>query len=250
MNKQAEKAVIQVLVKSSMSVLLVNEAEFTEFTNQEAILAAFIDGKLSPQQTNRVKTELASNPTLRQQWQHCLQAKAVQANTVEENTATNQQRPRDKLIAFVGLAASIAVVTMLFVQTNTKQPGTLASNVPKPPVLLEAQTTPTAQLANSAVPVSAWQSFIATYNNGAAPIANNLSREEQQFAQLAKAALAVENTNCLTQSKAALQASFEQLALQYPIDFERLTPRTEQQWCQTGKLLQQYVKQSVLPIER
>ncbi|MCG8394237.1 MAG: hypothetical protein MI745_14255 [Pseudomonadales bacterium] len=241
MATNTETAVIQALLQRQRPVLL-GQPAFTGFDSEDAILAAFVDRKLTAQQNRVVKQALAANPLLRQQWQAVLSAQP------EESAAGGAKRNPWLAFGGVGMAASLAFVAVLIWSGMESEPQELSLAQQQP--LAPAQVKSAPDYATQAVPLPAWDAFLLVYE-GEGSSASPMDELSQGFADLAGHLRTLESTACQgtdvpgPEQLAAAHSIWSRLAKRFDKELAPLTPQNNAGWCQLGETLRQTAQRAV-----
>lgn len=233
---------------------------FADFGSDDEIIAAFLDGKLTPQQSNAVKQMLVERPSLRQLW--LASASTEQKQRALGQTSAVRGKRAGMRLSMVASVAMLAAVLMVLAVRNPElwQPTQLADTTQPEPIMSETsrsdtfasqtltpETDAAPQLASQAVPLMAWQTFLEAYQSRG----EESGREWQQsndyasFAILAAALVALEGACADDKALALAQQHFVEVVEQYPAVLTPMTPIDRQQWCGLGKTLQQYASLAV-----
>lgn len=236
MANKTERAILQAMIHPAATPLS-EQPLFSDFTSDDAILAAFVDGTLEPAQHNAVQAALASSGRLRHIWRGMREANhAAGESTSAGSTGKKHRAP---LWGGLGLVASLVLVVL--VQTQQAQ----RDSQPATALAMEAEQIPAPTLASRAVPVAAWHAFIAAYDNPQQTMAEQGDATQLAFTRLAGQARALENGECSDAQLAPLRESFIALSQQYPEELGPLIPAKSTDWCHLGKVLRQTAAMAV-----
>lgn len=251
MATDTEKAVIQALLHQSRRELLVQPL-FDGYYSEDAVLAAFVDKRLTSEQERAVKQALSANSVLRQQWQAVLAARSEASAEKRRKTM-----PWGAFGGF-GLVASLAFIAVLVWSGKAPEPQRQLATQREPQQALEAKREPLApanvasapNYASRPVPISAWQAFLKVYAGEESP-ASPIDKAAQQFAEVAKELRILESTTC--QGKAsplgdeflAAQFAWALLATHFKQELGSLAPDNDADWCQFGATLKQKAQMAV-----
>ncbi|WP_300526143.1 hypothetical protein [Alcanivorax sp.] len=241
MATNTETAVIQALLQRQRPGLL-GQPAFAGFESEDAILAAFVDRRLTAQQNRAVKQVLAADPLLRQQWQAVLSAQT------RESAAGGAKRSPWLALGGVGMAASLAFAAVLIWSgMELEQQGpSLAQQEPLAP----AQVKPAPDYAAQAVPIPAWEAFLMAYE-GNESSASLVDKTSQAFAELAGHLRTLESTACQgtdapgAEQLVSAQSVWVPLADRFDKELAPLTPQNNAGWCQVGETLRQTAQRAV-----
>ncbi|WP_068547689.1 hypothetical protein [Thalassotalea crassostreae] len=264
--------IANVLAKQKRSSVLTDTKLFADFNDMDSVLAAYVDKQLSAEQHLVFKTALASQSALRQQWLHCLEAKKAQEQTLNDKSKGAGKdigkdiNVRNKWRNIIASAASFACVTVLVFWFNNQTPqGELLAEknnsteqvnadslstepLTAPTSLLKGQQQSAPVLASNAVPVFAWEMYLAVYLGWTQEIGTP-AKPAEEFAFLAVAALALNKKNCNSENSAqqlaTLKQRFNDLVKKYPAEMIVFNPSTKSQWCELGNTLKQHAKMTV-----
>ncbi len=230
------------------------------FASEDEILAAFLDGTLTPEQQVNVKRALAANARLRQQWQACKDA--LEAGNVQRSS-------RWRYTSGLALAASVVLALLVTLQWPMPQPpehpvvnvgssGAMAKQWSNDGVSLDLpMTIPTVEhastTASQAVPVGAWEMYLGVYLNWTespggtympfAMTAAALSRLEEVCREELR-----DDSNWLSEYRSSFadaQQTFSEIQARYPQALTPFLPTSESEWCDLGSRLQQYAARAV-----
>lgn len=251
MANNAEKTIIQAVLQQSHPALL-GQPVFAGFESEDAILAAFVDRRLTTEQESAIKQALSANPLLRQQWQ------AVRAAQASQPAVRRSKARLGWAFGGFGMAASLAFVAVLLWSGNESEPQQKLAEKREPHQELEAKPKPR-PLANVAsppnyasrpVPISAWQAFLKVYAGEENP-ASPIDKAAQQFAEVAKELRILESTTCqgeaspLGEEFLAAQFAWALLAMHFKQELGSLAPDNDADWCQFGATLKQKAQMAV-----
>ncbi|WP_323753594.1 hypothetical protein [Marinobacter sp.] len=237
MVNSTEKAVIQALLKKQQPALC-GQPLFATFENEDAILAAFADKRLNPEQEQAVKRALSANPLLRQQWQAVREARTGQP-------AVGRSWSKHGLaLRGVGMVASLALLVVLVWTSKEPEPQLAAKRELRAPVNVASAP----DHAFQPVPPVAWDTFLKAYA-GEGYSAVPLDKTSQLFSELAEHLRTLESTVCQAggnpDAEDVLPAQFPWalLAKRFNRELEPLTPENEAGWCRLGATLKQKAQQ-------
>ncbi|KAA1172810.1 hypothetical protein FWJ25_13435 [Marinobacter salinexigens] len=240
MANSTEKTVIQALLKKQPPELC-GQPLFSGFESEDAILAAFVERGLNPEQEQAVKEALSTNPLLRQQWQSVREARARQP-------AVGRTWLKPGLaLGGVGMVASLALVVVM-VWTGKEPEPQLAA---KREVRALANVASAPDYAAQPVPLSTWTAFLRVYAGEQSP-ATPMDKSAQLFAELAEHLRTLESGVCRDGSKPdaedmmPAQSPWALLAKRFNSELGPLTPKNDADWCQLGSVLKQKAQQALI----
>jgi hypothetical protein len=246
---------------------------FAGFESDDEVIAAFLDGKLTPQQSDSVKRMLVASPSLRQLWQASASALSVtvsvpvsasaSARVSASMPASNQTftKSRKSVGVQLSMVASVAMVAALLAVLAVRspelwQPTQLASSEQAEqlspegftPEILTPETNIAPQLASQAVPLMAWKTYLAAYQlrDEGSVRKRQENNDYAAFAILAQSLVALEGACSDDKTLILAQQHFTAVAQEYPAAMMPMTPVDRQQWCGLGVALQQYANLAVL----
>lgn len=234
---------------------------FAGFESDDEVIAAFLDGKLTPQQSDSVKRMLVASPSLRQLWQASASGLSVPVSAsmpASNQTFTKSRKSVGVQLSMVASVAMVAALLTVLAVRNPElwQPTQLASSEQAEqlspegftPEILTPETNIAPQLASQAVPLMAWKTYLAAYQ-----LRDEGGLHERQenndyvaFAILAQSLVALEGACSDDKTLTLAQQHFTAVAQEYPAALMPMTPVDRQQWCGLGVALQQYANLAVL----
>ena len=232
---------IQALLQRQRPGVL-GQPAFAGFESEDAILAAFVDRRLTAQQSRAVKQVLAADPLLRQQWQAVLSAQT------RESAAGGAKRRRWLALGGGGMAASLAFAAVLI--WSGMEPERQGLSLVQQQPLAPAQVKSAPRYATQAVPLPAWDAFLIVYEEGKSSD-SPMDEMSQGFADLAGHLRTLEATACQdteapgAEQLVSAQSVWVPLAERFDKELAPLTPQTNAGWCQLGETLRQSAQRAV-----
>ncbi|TNE99303.1 MAG: hypothetical protein EP328_03315 [Gammaproteobacteria bacterium] len=243
MANSTEKTVIQALLQQQ-STELSGHPLFTDFESEDAVLAAFVDERLTAKQERVVKDVLSSNPMLRQQW---LAVRAAQASQPAVG------RSKVKLgwsFGGIGAVASVALAAVLLWPNKEPEPQLELAAKREMRAPVNVASAPDYADIVQVVPLSAWQAFWEVYE-GEESTASPIDQTAQLFGQLASNLRALEATACQDgrepqdEEVLPVKTSWRPLSERFAEQLAPLTPQNDAQWCQLGAILKQKAQKTI-----
>ncbi len=256
------------------------------FASEDEILAAFVDGSLTPEQTDCVKAALAGNPRLRQQWMACRQAiEAVSASTATER---KQQARRRRFAGGLGLAASLVLALLVTLQmppapemsappweeraiATVRSSGEVSESQAKlmapPPPATEARYAREprdeapqhdaqgfAEETADAVPVAAWEMYVSVYLGWAESpggIYMPFAMAAAAHSRLAERCVSedMSDPQWLPENRDAAEeaaSTFADIHALYPRALQAFVPDSKADWCELGPTLRRFAYRAVM----
>lgn len=237
MANSTEKALIQALLKKP-SPELCGQPLFAGFESEDAILAAFVDKQLNPEQDQAVKQALSTNPLLRQHWL------SVREAQISKPAVGHSWLKPGLAVGGLGMVASLALVVVIVWTSKEPEPQLAAKREMRAP----AEVASAADYAIQPAPLSGWTAFLKVYAGEESP-ATPLDKTAQLFAELADHLRTLESTVCQSDREPdaedvfPAQFSWALLAKRFNQELGPLTPENEAGWCQLGSTLKQRAQQ-------
>ncbi|MYM64346.1 hypothetical protein [Pseudomaricurvus sp. HS19] len=256
------------------------------FASEDEILAAFVDGSLTPDQSRCVQAALAGNPRLRQQWIACREA--IDVINASAAATRQQQARRRRFAGGLGLAASVVVALLVTLQVPPapemsapqleeraivnvgsagQRPEPQAKRMKPPPEAIEQryareardetlEPAPRELSADTAetVPVAAWEMYVSVYlgwTESPGGIYMPFAMAAAAHSRLAERCISedMNDSQWLPENRdvaAEAASTFADIHARYPQALESFVPVSKADWCELGPKLRRFAYRAVI----